>query len=116
MQVSRTAELSDATMAFTCTKDLWAHGYAEAFQELQNRVSLVRGWGDGYGHFMVAAGKVDIMLDPILNSWDVAALKPCIEGAGGRFTDTSGEVRELGQSALSTNGVLHDQVLDILKA
>ena len=116
VRVSDIRELSQATLAFTCTKDLWAHGHQDSFQALQERVGLVRGWGDGYGHFLVAAGRVDIMIDPILNAWDVAALKPCVEGAGGSFSDITGKALNLGESALSTNGQLHDDVLAILNA
>ena len=114
VHVSATAELSQATLAFTCTKELWERGHESSFQALQERVGLVRGWGDGYGHYLVAAGRADIMVDPIMSAWDVAALKPCIEGAGGRFSDLGGRVLDLGESALSTNGQLHDEVLAIL--
>lgn len=116
VRVSEIRELSQATLAFTCTKELWAHGHQDSFQALQERVGLVRGWGDGYGYFLVAAGRAEIMIDPRLNAWDVAALKPCIEGAGGRFSDITGKVLDLGDSALATNGHLHDEVLAILNA
>jgi histidinol-phosphatase len=55
------------------------------------------------------------MLDPVMNLWDVAALKPCVEGAGGRLTDFAGDGTKLGTSALSTNGALHGEVLEILR-
>lgn len=114
VRVSDTRKLSQATLAYTESAEWWAHGHGAAYPQLLERVELVRGWGDGYGHFMVAAGRVDIMFDPVLSPWDVAALKPCVEGAGGRFTDASGKVLDLGTSALSSNGHLHDEVLAIL--
>lgn len=114
VRVSGTTELSQATVAFTCTKELWAHGHGEAFQSLQERAGLVRGWGDGYGYLLVASGRADVMIDPVLNAWDVAALKPCIEGAGGRITEISGAEKDLGESAVCTNGHLHSEVLDIM--
>ncbi len=114
VSVSRTSELSRATITYTSTTDLWSHGHGDAFQRLQDAAETVRGWGDAYGHFLVATGRVDIMLDPVMSPWDVAALKPCVEGAGGRLTEFTGEVRDIGESALSTNGHLHDEVLAIL--
>lgn len=116
VRVSETAELSHATCAFTCTKEMWTQGHGRVFQELQERVGLMRGWGDGYGHFLVAAGRAEIMIDPIMSAWDVAALKPCVEGAGGRLSDVTGKVLDLGESAVSTNGHVHNEVLAILNA
>ncbi len=60
---------------------------------------------------MVATGRADIMLDPVLAPWDVAALRPCVEGAGGRMTDFRGATLPLGESAITTNGRLHDEVV-----
>ena len=115
VRVSNTRDLREATLAVTSTKVLYDLGYGPAYQHLQERVELVRSWGDCYGHFLVATGSADIMFDPIMNPWDIAALKPCIEGAGGRITDREGGTPNLGESALSTNGFLHDEVLAILK-
>jgi myo-inositol-1(or 4)-monophosphatase len=114
VRVSDTRELSEATLTFTCPVDLDERGYGAGFQRLQGKVRLVRSWGDCYGHFMVATGRADIMIDPILDPWDIAALTPCIEGAGGRLTDRAGVARELGDNAVSTNGHLHDAVIGIL--
>ncbi len=114
VKVSASAELAEATLVYTCPANLAAEGYQAASEKLQGKVRLVRSWGDCYGHFMVATGRADIMLDPILNPWDVAALRPCVEGAGGRLTDMGGKVQKLGDSAVSSNGLLHDEVIEIL--
>ncbi|MCZ6533926.1 MAG: histidinol-phosphatase [SAR324 cluster bacterium] len=116
VHVSGTRSLSEATVVYTSSGSMWKEGYGEAFRVLQGQARLVRGWGDGYGHMLVATGRADIMLDPILSPWDVAALKPCVEGAGGRLTDLQGQVLDLGESALSTNGHLHDEVLAIINS
>jgi histidinol phosphatase-like enzyme (inositol monophosphatase family) len=113
VRVSDVTDLSKATVLLTCPSTLFDMGHGEAFHRLRGRAGLVRGWGDCYGHFLVAAGRAEVMLDPIMNLWDVAALQPCVEGAGGRLTDFGGS-SALGASALSTNGALHDQVLDLL--
>jgi histidinol phosphatase-like enzyme (inositol monophosphatase family) len=114
VRVRNTERLSEATLVYTSTQVLWQHGHGAGFERLQERVALARGWGDCYGHFMVAAGRADIMIDPEMKLWDVAALKPCVDGAGGRLTDKFGKDTGVGQSAVSTNGRLHQQVLDIL--
>jgi histidinol-phosphatase len=116
VHVRATERLEEATFAFTDSAQLHRLGLSEGFLELQRRVRIVRGWGDCYGHFLVAAGRADIMIDPVMSVWDVAALKPCVEGAGGRLTELSGEDPPLGKSALSTNGRLHEAVLGVLRA
>lgn len=115
-RVSDTRDLGEATLVFTCPVDLYREGIGEPYERLRDRVNLVRSWGDCYGHFMVATGRADIMVDPILNAWDYAALKPCVEGAGGRISDRNGQVHDLGESAISSNGHLHDAVITLLKA
>jgi histidinol phosphatase-like enzyme (inositol monophosphatase family) len=116
VRVSGVDTLRGAAVMLTCPDTIFEMGYGEAFHALRGQAELVRGWGDCYGHFLVATGRAEVMLDPTMNLWDIAALKPCVEGAGGRLTDFSGEGNTLGTSALSTNGALHDPVLRILKA
>jgi myo-inositol-1(or 4)-monophosphatase len=85
-------------------------------QNLIDRVKMYRTFGDCFGYFAVATGGADIMVDPDLNYWDVAALVPVIEGAGGVLTSTTGgnPLKEL--SAVATNRELHGEVLAILNA
>ena len=116
VRVSAVRALEQATVLLTDPAEIFERGYGEAFHRLRARAELVRGWGDCYGHFLVATGRAEVMLDPVMNLWDIAALKPCVEGAGGRLTDFAGEGERLGESALSTNGLLHDAVLDALRA
>ena len=75
---------------------------------------MLRTWGDCYGHALVATGRAEIMLDPLMSVWDAAALKPIIEEAGGRFTSWSGAATHTGGSAVSANAVLADRVLQLL--
>lgn len=114
VRVSPTATLADATLLLTCPATLFDTGYGPAFHRLRRRVGLVRGWGDCYGHFLVAAGRAEIMLDPVLNLWDLVALKPCVEGAGGRISAVGGEGPPRSD-ALSTNGRLHEAVAALLR-
>ncbi|HEX7926818.1 MAG TPA: inositol monophosphatase family protein, partial [bacterium] len=116
VRVKATERLADATVLYTNTQTWWEGGHADAFQRLQQKAGLVRGWGDCYGHMMVAIGRADVMIDTVLKIWDVAALKPCVEGAGGKLTDKFGKDTGVGESAVSSNGRLHQQVINLLGA
>jgi histidinol-phosphatase len=65
-------------------------------------------------HMLVAEGAAEIAVEPEVSLWDLAAVKLIVEEAGGRFTDLAGRATPSGGSALSTNGLLHDEVLTIL--
>ena len=65
-------------------------GRRAAYDRLQAAARLTRTWGDGYGYLMVATGRADVMVDPIMALWDAAALPPILEEAGGTFTDWQG--------------------------
>ena len=70
-----------------------------------------RAYGDCFGHSLVAMGQVEAMLDPVDKPYDIAAVKICVEEAGGKFTDLKGKKTIYGGSALSSNGLTHGQVL-----
>jgi histidinol-phosphatase len=74
-----------------------------------------RGFGDFWGHCLVAEGAAELMLDPELNPWDIAALLPIVEEAGGRVTDVEGTVSIDAGHAITSNGALHQQVLRVLR-
>ena len=79
-------------------------------------VRRLRTWGDCYGHALVATGRAHAMIDPRMSPWDSVPLQPILEEAGGRFTTLAGERQPAGGSALSTNGVIHDELLELLRA
>ncbi|MST34812.1 histidinol phosphatase, partial [Acidimicrobiaceae bacterium USS-CC1] len=114
LQVSGVAELADAHLS-GCGSDGWEQiGRPVAARELARRCWRERSFGDFWSHMLVAEGACDIGVDPIVSLWDVAALVPIVEEAGGRLTDLSGVARADGGSAVSTNGRLHDQVLAVV--
>lgn len=78
---------------------------------LSEEVRLMRTWGDCYGYLMVAMGRADIMIDPILSPWDLLPLIPIIRGAGGVITDIYGNDAEQGSSAVVANPTLHAEVM-----
>ena len=115
--VSTTADLANAAVSTTGLAHLFEKGgVAEQWQALMKQVNVARGYGDCYGHYLVATGRVDIHLDAVMNVWDNAPLLPIVTEAGGRFTDTKGNAIIDGGSGLSTNGLLHNAVLAVLTA
>ncbi len=87
------------------------HRCAAGVSELKRTAHTTRTWGDCYGHVLVATGRAEVMLDPVMNIWDCAALLPILEEAGGTFTDWNGKPTIHGGEAFSTNGKLFDEVM-----
>ncbi|MCZ6596437.1 MAG: inositol monophosphatase family protein [Planctomycetota bacterium] len=110
-RVSGVRRIEEAMICTTATKTYGKVGRPDLFTRLAGRARHDRGWSDCYGHVLVATGRADIAIDPLMNLWDSAALLPVVEGAGGRFTDLSGERTIRGGNAISTNGHLHDALL-----
>jgi myo-inositol-1(or 4)-monophosphatase len=108
--VSTVTTLAEACVTYTDSHGLRAR-LGSRWDEVQQATALQRGWGDCYGHCLVATGRADIMLDPRMNPWDCAALIPILQEAGGRFTDWTGSVTIDGGDAVSTNGALHEELL-----
>jgi histidinol phosphatase-like enzyme (inositol monophosphatase family) len=108
--VSGVTTLADACVAFTDARNI-SNRLGPDWSGLLTDTALERGWGDCYGHCLVATGRAEIMLDPRMNPWDCAALIPIVQEAGGRFTDWKGHVTIDGGDAVSTNGALHDEVI-----
>ena len=112
--VSQTKALCEAKLMITDPAVLADQERSGAIERLCRRVELTRGFGDCYGYFLVASGAADIMLDPILEYYDVAAMRPIIEGAGGRLSNIDGGSDLRVRNALATNGFLHEEVLRVL--
>lgn len=87
----------------------------EVFQAVRSQARLVRYGLDAYGYAMIAAGGLDFVMESELKAWDVAALIPVVEGAGGVVTDWAGNpVRGGGQVLASAHPALHDEILPLL--
>ncbi len=91
-------------------------GRLDAILEITRRAWRSRAYGDFYGCMLVAEGAVDVMVEPELSLWDLAALVPIVTEAGGSFTDLGGRPGPGGGSAVATNGKLHAEILDRLGA
>jgi histidinol phosphatase-like enzyme (inositol monophosphatase family) len=89
---------------------------SDAYEILMNRCRISRGWGDCYGHVLVATGRAEVMLDPRMNPWDCAPLLPIYREAGGHYTTWTGDPTIWGPDGVGTNAGLHREVLDLLRA
>ena len=112
--VSKVGALGDAFVAHGDVRSWARHGRGNEFAALTQAVWRTRGFGDFWAHMLVAEGGVDISCEPEVSLWDLAALQPIVEEAGGRFSDLSGVDRPDGGSVVCTNGLLHDEVLAAL--
>jgi histidinol-phosphatase len=114
IQVSGVRRLADASFCYSSLTGWEETGRLPAMLEMMRRTWRSRAYGDFYGYMLVAEGAVDIMVEPELSLWDVAALVPIVTEAGGTFTDLSGQPGPAGGSAIATNGALHADVLNRL--
>jgi len=112
--VSSINRLEDALFCQTNFLRWETVGRWNALLGILRRVGLARGWGDCYGHVLVATGRAEIMVDPSLNPWDAAALVPILTEAGGCFVDWTGETTIYGGNGISVVPALKDEVLQIL--
>ena len=112
--VDGSASLEDATVAFADAGSIWSAGYGDFFEHLSHRVSRSRGFGDFWGHMLVARGAAHVMIETELRTWDIAPLDPIVHEAGGRMTTLSGDHLSDKGSCLTTNGALHEIVLELV--
>jgi histidinol-phosphatase len=116
VRVSQVARIEDAQLAYSSVTAFEDDGIGDGFLALARRCWRSRGLGDFWSHVLVADGSVDISAEVGgLNLWDVAPLLPIVEEAGGRITDITGAVRADGGNVVATNGLLHDEVLRLLR-
>jgi histidinol-phosphatase len=115
LSVSGVSALADASLS-TTELSTWAGQDAlDRYLTLSARCWVSRAWGDFWQHMLVAEGSIDIAVDGEANPWDLAAVQVIVTEAGGRFTDLDGVARYDGGHGLSSNGLLHDEALAILR-
>ncbi|MCR6654746.1 MAG: histidinol-phosphatase [Opitutus sp.] len=96
-----TTRIEDATVLTSDTLNLAKYQNGPACDRLVSRAKLYRTWADCYGYLLVASGRADVSLDPIMNPWDIAALVPVIRGAGGVITDWKGGAAYPAESTIA---------------
>ena len=109
ISVDPASALGESTLVFASAVS-WKGAMHNAFDELVDRASRSRGFGDFWGHMLVARGAAHVMVEPELSVWDVAALEPIVTEVGGKLTDLGGRPWTSG-GCITTNGVLHDEVV-----
>jgi len=114
IRVSEVRALEDAQLCFANFMDWEPKGLGEPMLRLARRAWRAVGFGDFWGHMLVAEGAAEVMIEPELALWDVAALRPIVTEAGGRCTDLAGRPATGPGGCVTTNGRVHDDVLGAL--
>lgn len=122
IHVSSVGALADAGICIGSYRRMLRYGYEEQLGRILSACRRERGFGDFWGHMLVARGAMEAMAEPNLNIWDIAALEIIVQEAGGRATGFSGKAypqarvhgNEGDGSFISTNGLLHDELVGIL--
>lgn len=109
--VSRVGSIEDAVICTTDVERLLSRHEGDGWRRLQQRCSYSRTWGDCYGHALVATGRIEAQVDPIMAPWDAGPFLTIATEAGGRFTTREGDTTVHGGSGISSNGLLHDEIL-----
>ena len=115
IHVSDVTSLTEAGVAFGDIEGWFGTAMDDRMRALESRAKRRRGFGDFWGHMLVARGSMDVMVEPYLNVWDWAALVPVVTEAGGRLSQVDGSPLVHGGSILTTNGHLHDDAVGIFR-
>ena len=116
LRVSGVATLGDASLSYNSIQQWDAAGRLDSLVALSRRVWRTRAYGDMWSYMLLAEGQLDIAGEFDLQPYDMAALAPIVQEAGGRFTSVDGQDGPWHGSALATNGLLHEATLDALNA
>ncbi len=116
IRVSTVDRLDQSLWCFETPGKWWDRaGIAGVFSDLAGTVALARGLSDAYGHMLVASGRAELMIEPSLSIWDVAATSLVVTEAGGRFSDLAGRPSITSQNAVVSNGRVHEAALDLIR-
>ena len=116
VHVSKIEALADAQIAFSTLRGLEDAGLGDGLRRLTRAAWRDRGFGDFWGHMLVAQGSAEAMLEYGVRPWDMAAPHLIVTEAGGRMTDLHGRPSWSGPQVVSSNGSLHDRVLELLQS
>jgi len=114
-RVSTETRLDRAVVSFTDVNSFEAWGRGEAWERIRRATYYRAGWGDAYGHALVATGRVELMLDPAMSDWDCAPFPPILSEAGGYFGDWDGTETIHAEEALATTQALLPDVLALVR-
>ena len=114
IHVSRTPTLEDAYVSCTDVRDFATRRGERGFRTVLQRARVVRAFGDFWSHMLVAEGVIDVAVEAWVNPWDVAATQVIMVEAGGRFSDFDGAMRIDSGTVITTNGLLHDELVALM--
>jgi fructose-1,6-bisphosphatase/inositol monophosphatase family enzyme len=112
--VSGLAPLAEGLLLLNSYEYFVKGGRAEAHDRLLRAARQHRGWGDCYGHILVATGRAEACVDPMMHPWDNAPLLPILQEAGGTFTDWHGRATIHGGDGISTNSKVFDEIMRVV--
>lgn len=115
-RVTTTGRLSEALMSYTAVELFDKTQRRPTFEAFVKACHATRAWGDCYGHLLVATGRADVMIDPVMNIWDGAPLLPILKEAGGAYIDWTGAETIRGGNGISVNANLRSVVVEIVRA
>jgi histidinol-phosphatase len=113
-RVSAVNSISQAVITCSTAQSFPEYGRQAVFERFLSRCYYQAGWGDAYGYLLVATGRVEVMLDPIMNAWDCGPFPPILHEAGGYFGDWNGIETIHGNEALGTTNHLLPEVLELI--
>jgi len=113
--VSDVTHLKRATVAHSDVASFDKYGRSAAWKRIVEATYHHAGWSDAYGYLLVATGRAELMLDPIMNVWDCGPFPPIFQEAGGYFGDWQGNPTIYGDESLATTQMLLPQVLNLIR-
>jgi myo-inositol-1(or 4)-monophosphatase len=114
-RVSPVQQLKDGLVVHYDAAAFARHGRQAAWERIQKVASYRAGWCDAYGYLLVATGRAELALDPVMNSWDCAPFLPILQEAGGYFGDWAGRATIYGNEAIATTQTLLPEVLQLIR-
>lgn len=110
LSVSAVSDLSDSYISYNSIQQWQRIGKEKNIESLSEQVWRIRAFGDFLSYMYVAEGSIDAASEPDLKIYDIAALVPIVQEAGGRFTDLTGELSEHSSTVLASNGLIHEAI------
>jgi histidinol-phosphatase len=114
-RVSKRQPLSKALFVTSEVTSFDETGSRAIYNRLESAARLTRTWGDCYGYLMVATGRADLMVDPVVKPWDAAPMIPILQEAGGTLTDWTGQPNIYTGNAVATNGLIYEEAMGIIR-
>lgn len=113
-RVSTISDLSQALVLGNDPEKCYKYGRGPAWDRIKTAFGNRRGWGDAYGYLLVATGRAELMVDPIMDVWDCGPFPPILREAGGYFGDWQGNTTIYANESIGTSQTLLPQVLALI--